>query len=130
MSATAAADAALGELHGFRGEIVIPGDPSDDRDHRVWNGSIDRFPAMIARCRAVADVIAAVGLARDTGLPVAVRGGGHSCPRHTVCADGIVIDLGPMKGIRVDPQARSGWTCTSSFHLRGRLSTSCTPGSG
>jgi FAD/FMN-containing dehydrogenase len=107
MSATAAADAALGELHGFRGEIVMPGDPSYDRHRRVWNGSIDRFPALIARCRGVADVIAAVGLAREAGLPVAVRGGGHSYPGHSVCDDGIVIDLGPMKGIRVDPQART-----------------------
>jgi FAD/FMN-containing dehydrogenase len=80
MSATAAAaaDAALGELHGsFGGEIVMPGDPSYDEGRRVWNGSIDRFPALIARCRGVADVIAAVGLARDAGLPAAVRGGGQ-----------------------------------------------------
>jgi FAD/FMN-containing dehydrogenase len=107
MSATGATDAALGELHGFRGEMVMPGDPSYDRHPRVWNGSIDRFPALIGRCRGVADVIAAVRLARDAGLPVAVRGGGHSYPGHSVCDDGIVIDLGPMKGIRVDPQART-----------------------
>ena len=107
MSATTATDAALGELHGFRGEMVMPGDPSYDRHRRVWNGSIDRFPALIARCRGVADVIAAVELARDAGLSVAVRGGGHSYPGHSVCDDGIVIDLGPMKGIRVDPQTRT-----------------------
>jgi FAD/FMN-containing dehydrogenase len=107
MTSTAATDAALGELHGFRGEVVMPGDSSYDRHRSVWNGSIDRFPALIARCRGVADMIAAVGLARDAGLLVAVRGGGHSYPGHSVCDDGIVIDLGPMKGIRVDPQART-----------------------
>jgi hypothetical protein len=107
VTATAVADAALGELRGFRGEIVTPADPSYDCHRRVWNGSIDRFPALIACCRGVADVIAAVGLARDAGLPVAVRGGGHSYPGHSVCDDGIVIDLGPMKGIRVDLKERT-----------------------
>lgn len=77
MSATAAGDAALGELHGsFGGEIAMPGDPSYDERRRVWNGSIDRFPALIARSRGVVDMIAAVELARDAGLPAAVRGGG------------------------------------------------------
>jgi FAD/FMN-containing dehydrogenase len=107
VTATAAADAALGELPGFHGEVVTPADPSYARHRRVWNGSIDRFPALIARCRDVADVVAAVGLAREAGLPLAVRGGGHSYPGHSVCDDGIVIDLGPMKGIRVDPQERT-----------------------
>jgi FAD/FMN-containing dehydrogenase len=107
VTATAVTDAALGELRGFRGELVTPADPSYDRHRRVWNGSIDRSPALIARCRGVADVIAAVGYARDSGLPVAVRGGGHSYPGHSVCDDGIVIDLRPMKGIRVDPRART-----------------------
>ena len=76
MSATTATDAALGELHGFRGEMVMPGDPSYDRHRRVWNGSIDRFPALIARCRGVADVIAAVELARDAACrsPSAAEG--------------------------------------------------------
>jgi hypothetical protein len=69
MSATDAADLALGELYGsFGGELVTPSNPSYDHHRRVWNGSIDRFPALIARCRGVADVIAAVGLARDAGL--------------------------------------------------------------
>jgi FAD/FMN-containing dehydrogenase len=107
MSATSTTDVALGELHGFHGEMVMPDAPSYDHRRRVWNGSIDRFPALIARCRGVADVIAAVGLAHDAGLPVAVRGGGHSYPGHSVCDDGIVIDLGPMKGIRIDPHART-----------------------
>jgi FAD binding domain/Berberine and berberine like len=99
--------AALSELSAsFEGDLVRPGDATYDGQRRVWNGSIDRFPALIARCRGVADVMTAVKFARSTGLPVAVRGGGHSYPGHSVCDGGIVIDLGPMKGIRVDPETR------------------------
>jgi FAD/FMN-containing dehydrogenase len=99
-------ETALRELEGsFRGELVRPGDPSYDEHRKVWNGSIDRSPALIARCAGVADVMAAVRLAREAGLLVAVRGGGHSFPGLSVCDGGIVIDLGPMKGIRVDPDA-------------------------
>ena len=99
---------AIGELAAaFRGELVLPGDPSYEQHRRVWNGSIDRYPALIARCAGVADVIAAVKLARRTGLAVAVRGGGHSFAGLSVCDDGLVIDLSLMKGIRVDPEART-----------------------
>jgi hypothetical protein len=91
----------------FRGELVRPADRGYDVHRRVWNGSIDRHPALIARCTGVADVIAAVRFARETGPVVAVRGGGHSFPGHSVCDGGIVIDLGPMRGIRVDPEART-----------------------
>jgi FAD/FMN-containing dehydrogenase len=66
---------------------------------------IDRLPALIARCAGVADVIAAVKFAKDNGLLLAVRGGGHSYPGLSVCDGGIVIDLSLMKGIRVDPEA-------------------------
>jgi FAD binding domain/Berberine and berberine like len=101
-------EAAFAELErAFRGELVRPGDPSYDERRKIWNGSIDRFPAVIARCAGVADVIAAVRFARRTGLVVAVRGGGHSFPGQSVCDGGIVIDLSPMKGIRVDPEART-----------------------
>ena len=91
----------------FGGQLVAPADPSYDQDRRIWNGSIDRFPALIARCAGVADVIAAVQFARQTGLRVAVRGGGHSFPGLSVCDGGLVIDLSPMRGIRVDPEART-----------------------
>ena len=91
----------------FKGELVRPGDPTYDEHRMVWNGSIDRFPALIARCSGVPDVIAAVRFARSTGLPLAVRGGGHSYPGHSVCDGGLVIDLGPMKGIRVDSEVRT-----------------------
>ncbi|MEX2197014.1 MAG: FAD-binding oxidoreductase [Thermoleophilaceae bacterium] len=90
----------------FGGDLIRPGDPTYDEHRRVWNGSIDRYPALIVRCTGVADVIAAVKFARETGLEVAVRGGGHSFPGLSVCDGGVVIDLRPMRGIRVDPEAR------------------------
>jgi hypothetical protein len=86
----------------FRGELVAPGDGGYDQHRRVWNGSIDRHPALIARCAGVADVIDAVRFARRVGLVVAVRSGGHSFPGLSVCDDGPVIDLSLMKGVRVD----------------------------
>jgi FAD/FMN-containing dehydrogenases len=96
-----------GELVRPRGELIRPGDPSFDEHRKVWNGSIDRFPALIARCAGVADVISAVRFARRTGLETAVRSGGHSFPGLSVCDGGVVIDLGLMKGIRVDPEAQT-----------------------
>jgi hypothetical protein len=99
---------ALDELRAsFRGELVRPTDPTYDAHRKVWNGSIDRHPALIARCTGVADVIAAVRFAREAGAVVAVRGGGHSFPGHSVCDGGVLIDMGPMRGIRVDPEART-----------------------
>jgi FAD/FMN-containing dehydrogenase len=101
-------ETALSKLDSaFRGQLVRPDDPAYDEHRKVWNGSIDRVPALIARCAGVADVISAVGFARDTGLEVAVRSGGHSFPGVSVCDGGVVIDLGSMKGIRVDPEART-----------------------
>ena len=100
--------AALDELAGsFRGQLVGPDDPDYPEQRKVWNGSIARSPALIASCTGVADVVAAVRFARETGLQVAVRSGGHSFPGLSVCDGGLVIDLGPMRGIRVDPQART-----------------------
>jgi FAD/FMN-containing dehydrogenase len=99
---------ALGELSAsIKGQLVRPGDPAYDEHRKVWNGSIDRSPAVIVRCGGVEDVAAAIRFATSTGLPLAVRGGGHSFPGHSVCDDGIVIDLGPMKGVRVDSDART-----------------------
>ena len=89
----------------LRGEVVGPGDPGYDEHRKVWNGSIDRRPGLIARCAGVADVRAAVRFGREHGLVVAVRGGGHSFPGLSVCDGGLLIDLGPMRGIRVDPEA-------------------------
>jgi hypothetical protein len=99
---------ALRTLPGsFRGELIRPEDPSYDEHRKVWNGSIDRSPTAIARCADTQEVADAVGLARESGLPTAVRGGGHSFPGHSTCEDGIVIDLGRMKGITIGPDART-----------------------
>lgn len=92
---------------GFSGELIRRGDEGYDDARIVYNAMIDRHPALIARCTGVADVIAAVNFARENGLVVAVRGGGHSVPGYGVCEGGIVIDLTPMKGIWVDPEART-----------------------
>lgn len=101
-------ETALAELEGaFRGEVVSPGHPDYDVHRKIWNGSFDRHPALIARCAGVADVISAVGFGRRSGLPVAVRSGGHSFPGLSVADDALLIDLGPMKGVRVDPEART-----------------------
>ncbi|MEV6956764.1 FAD-binding oxidoreductase [Streptomyces sp. NPDC051183] len=99
------ATASLGP--SFRGRLARPGDPTYDEDRQVWNGSIDRSPALIAYCTGAADVIDAVRFAAASGLPLAVRSGGHSFPGQSVCDGGIVIDLSPMRGIRVDPGART-----------------------
>jgi FAD binding domain/Berberine and berberine like len=89
----------------FRGELIRPGDSSYDQHRKVWNGSIDRSPAAIARCATTREVVGAVQLARESGLPTAVKAGGHSFPGQSTCDDGIVIDLSRMKGIEVDHEA-------------------------
>jgi FAD/FMN-containing dehydrogenase len=91
----------------FRGELIRPTDDGYDTTRAVFNAMIDRRPALIARCTGVADIIAAVNFARENELIVAVRGGGHSVPGYAVCDGGIVIDLSPMKGVWVDPEART-----------------------
>jgi FAD/FMN-containing dehydrogenase len=106
--ATAIDPRALAELaSSFSGELVRPGDRSYDRLRAVWNGSIDRRPALIAACRDADEVVAALRFARNLQLPLAVRGGGHSFPGLSVCDDGVVIDLAPMRSVRVDPVART-----------------------
>ena len=90
----------------LRGEVLLAGSPDYDRARRVWNASFDKKPALIVRCRGVADVLRAVEFARSQGLSLAVRGGGHSIPGFSTVDGGIVIDVGPMKGVRVDPAAK------------------------
>lgn len=92
---------------GLRGELIRPGDEAYDGARKVWNGMIDRRPALIARCVGVADVIAAVNFAREQRLQVAIRGGSHNVTGNAVSEGGVVIDLSNMKGIRVDPQKRT-----------------------
>lgn len=104
----AVAEATLEEIKsGLRGEVIAPGDDGYDAARRVWNGVIDKRPALIARCTGVADVISAVRFARDQGLPVAVRGGGHNVAGSAVSDGGLTIDLSEMNSVRVDPASRT-----------------------
>ena len=91
----------------FQGPLIEPGDPTYDSVRQIWNGHIQRKPALIARCSGVADVIAAVRFGREHGLRASVRGGGHAVAGHALCDDGLVIDLSLMTGSRVDPLART-----------------------
>ncbi len=91
----------------LKGTLVRPGDPGYEGTRKVYNGMIDRRPGLIARCADVADVAASVRFAGETGMLAAVRGGGHNVGGLGVCDDGIVIDLSLLKGIRVDPRART-----------------------
>ena len=90
----------------LRGPLLCPGDASYDDARKVWNGMIGRRPALIARCAGTADVIAAVRFAREHGLLVSVKGGGHNITGNAVCEGGLMIDLSPMKSVRVDPTKR------------------------
>ena len=97
--------ATVGTLReAFGGALISPDHPGYDEARKVWNGMIDRRPALIARCTGVADVRSAVRFAREHDLLVAVRGGGHNVAGTAVCDGGLVIDLSPMKGMRVDPR--------------------------
>lgn len=88
------------------GELLRPGDHDYESARRVWNGTVDRHPALIARCRTTAEVAAAVRMATTTGLEIAVRAGGHSIPGHSVCEGGLVIDLTSMTAMQVDTERR------------------------
>jgi FAD/FMN-containing dehydrogenase len=90
----------------FRGALLRPGEEGYDEARRVWNGAVDRRPALIARCAGADDVQAAVRFARECDLPISVRGGGHSVLGHGVCDGGLMIDLAHMKAVTVDPAAR------------------------
>lgn len=104
-SVRSVADAAA-ELAGtFSGQLLKPADAGYDEARKVHNGLIDKHPALIARCRGVADVVDAINLTRKLGLEVAVRGGGHNVAGRATIDGGVMIDLAPMKGIHVDPKS-------------------------
>ena len=92
----------------FTGELIRPDHPNYDEARKLFNGTIDKRPALIARCASREDVKSALAYAREEGLIVAVRGGGHSTAGHSCCDDGIVIDVGPMKDVEIDSDARTG----------------------
>ena len=109
-------DKAIAGFKGeFRGAVIEPGDARYDDARKVYNAMIDKRPRVIAECADVADVIAAVNFGRNNGLLVAVRGGGHNGPGFGTCDDGLVIDLGRLKSVRVDAarsQVRAEPGCT------------------
>jgi FAD/FMN-containing dehydrogenase len=91
----------------LRGPLFRPDDVGYDEARKVWNGMIDRRPALIARCAGVADVITAVNFARTQQVLMSVRGGGHNVPGNAVCQGGLMIDLADMRSVRVDPVRRT-----------------------
>jgi len=108
---TAVADIASERLDAFRGslrgDVLHSEDDAYDGARKVHNAMIDRRPALIARCAGAADVAEAVRFARETGLPISVRGGGHNVAGRAVVDDGLMIDLSPMRAVYVDPEART-----------------------
>jgi FAD/FMN-containing dehydrogenase len=105
--APAVPDGAIEELRlGVRGTVVSPADAGYDEARAIWNGFHDRRPALVIQCAGVADIQRGLEFARSEGLVVAVRGGGHSIPGFSTCDGGVVLDLSPMRAIRVEPGAR------------------------
>jgi FAD/FMN-containing dehydrogenase len=90
----------------IRGEVLLPSDSGYEEARRVYNGMVDRRPAMILRCAATADAVAGVQLAREKNVPLSIRGGGHNVSGNAVCVDGVMLDMSRMKGIQVDAQKR------------------------
>ena len=106
--ATTVSDEAITALaDALRGRLVQPSDADYDTARAVWNGMVDRHPALIGRCAGVADVVTSVNFAKEHDLLLAVRGGGHNAAGNAVCDDGLVIDQSLMKSVRVDPLAQT-----------------------
>jgi len=108
MSQLAIDDATIEGLRSaVGGDVITPEDEGYDALRKVWNGMIDAHPALIVRCKATDDVVAAVNFGREHDLIISVRGGAHSTPGYSTCDGGIVIDLQPMNGVEVDPAAKT-----------------------
>jgi FAD/FMN-containing dehydrogenase len=90
-----------------RGQVLTPADPGYEESRRIWNGMIDRRPAVIVRCQGMADVVASVNFARDQGLALAVKGGGHNISGLAVADDAVMLDMSLMRGVWVDRDART-----------------------
>ncbi|WP_019450437.1 FAD-binding oxidoreductase [Cupriavidus sp. BIS7] len=92
-----------------RGKVLLPGEAGYDTARTVWNATVDRRPAVIVQCTGTADVMQAVNFARDRGLVLAVRGGGHNIAGSAICNGGLVVDMSLLRGVHVDPLARVAW---------------------
>jgi len=103
-------NSAIEELKtAIRGQLMLPDDAGFDEARSIWNAMIDRRPAMILRCAGVADVRRGIAFARENGLPLAIRGGGHNIAGSAVCDDGLVLDFSLMKSVRIDPFAKRAY---------------------
>jgi FAD/FMN-containing dehydrogenase len=105
--AAVASEAIQGFEAGLRGPVLRPGDIGYDEARSIWNGLIDRRPALIVQCTGAADVVDAVNFARDHDLVLSVKGGGHNVAGNAVNDGGLVIDLSGMRGVHVDPASRT-----------------------
>ncbi len=109
-------------VSSLQGELIRKGDATYDEARKIWNAMIDRKPSMIVRCRGTDDVVSCVNFARDHGIPLSIRGGGHNVAGNAVCDDGLAIDLSLMKDVRVDPERRvataGGGTLLREFDLK------------
>ena len=105
--AAVSAEALASLRERLRGALCSPGEPGYEQARTLWNAMIDRHPGAVVRAAGAADVVAAVDLARDEGLPLAIRGGGHNIAGNAVCEGGLVLDLSPMRSVRIDPVGRT-----------------------
>ena len=104
---TVDAEALQGFVEGVRGAVLRAGDPGYDEARAIWNGLIDRRPALIVQCTGAADVVDAVNFAREQDLPLSIKAGGHNVAGNAVNDGGLVIDLSQMRGVHVDPSTRT-----------------------
>ncbi len=130
---TVISEAAVEDFRGsLHGESLRPNDAGYDRARRIWNAMVDKRPALIARCSGTADVINSINFAKENGLLISVRGGGHNFPGNSVCNDGLMIDLSRMTGVRVDPAAKTvraqGGTKWGAFDHETQAFGLATPG--
>ncbi len=130
--ATVPSDAIDSLRSAMRGEVLAPKDAGYDDARRIWNGMFDKKPALIARCRGTADVIAAVNFARENGMLTAVRCGGHNSAGSGSCEGGLLIDLSRMNAVHVDPGTRrarvQGGATWGDFDREAQLHGLATPG--
>ena len=92
-----------------KGQIVLPSDPSYDEVRQIWNAMIDRRPALIVRCAEASDVPHAISFARENGLEISIRGGGHNIAGSALCDSGVMIDLSTMRRVRVDAEKKRAY---------------------